>query len=106
MRSALHYFGESRSKEEIAAIVAQFGKDGVVTWEQYLDYVVTTLGGQNTKERLEEAFTLINQGHAARIENMKGYFSDEEIAYIMDNAPKDEAGNVDLRAWIHNTYNL
>jgi Ca2+-binding EF-hand superfamily protein len=106
LRSALHYFGESRSKEEIAAIVAQFGKDGVVTWEQYLDYVVTTLGGQNTKERLEEAFTLINQGHAARIENMKGYFSDEEIAYIMDNAPKDEAGNVDLRAWIHNTYNL
>jgi len=106
LRSALHLFGESRTKEEVAAIVAQFGKDGVVTWEQFLDYAVVTLGGQNTKEKLEEAFTLVNQGHAARIEFMEQYLSKEDIAYIIEVAPKDPEGNVDLRAWIHQTYGL
>ncbi len=104
LRSALFALGESRKKEEVEAIVKEFGSDGTVTLNQFMDFVVLALGGQNTREKIEEAFVLINQGHAARIEHMKDLLTEKDIAYILATAPKDPEGNVDLKGWIDQVY--
>lgn len=99
--NALFALGESRKKPEMEALMKQLANDqGEVDYPTYVDYLVKVIGGQNTQDKIEEALQLINNGPEARIELMAEVFTPEQLKYIQQSAPKDAAGNVDLKAWV------
>lgn len=101
LKSCLFAQGENRKKEEIEAILKQFGNDKKeIEFDAYVEYMVSVLGGQNTSEKVTEALTLINNGPDARIELMKDVFTKDQLEYINNTAPKTADGNLDMKAWV------
>lgn len=104
LKACLYSLGEEKTKSEIEAIMAKFGKNGKLSLEQFKEFMIGVYGDNDHPDQINNGFKLINKGEdvaiVARLENV---MEEEDIKYITENAPKKDKG-YDYVAWTQSVF--
>jgi len=101
LRQCLFSLGESRKKEEVDAVMKQYGDGKEILFDGYVEFMVTTVGDKSTKEDTVAGFHKITKGEeSARLENLSDVFDERQLDYIKNSAPRTADGRIDFRAWV------
>jgi len=105
LKQCLFSLGESRKKEEVEAVMKQYGDGHEILFDGYVEFMVNTVGDKSTKEDTLAGWHKITKGEeAARMENLADVFDDKQLEYIKNTAPKTEDGRLDFKAWVEQMF--
>jgi len=100
LRACLYSLGEEKTKSEIEAILAKYGKDGKMTFDQFQEFMIHLYGDHDSQESMNNAFKLIAKNdEVVTTDRLEHVFEEHDIKYISTNAPKKGDG-YDYRAFI------
>jgi len=101
LKQCLFSLGESRKKEEVEAVMKQYGDGKEILFDGYVEFMVNTVGDKSTKEDTVAGFLKITKGEeAARMENLSDVFDEKQLNYIRNTAPRTADGRIDFKAWV------
>jgi len=104
LRACLYSLGYERGGKEVDAIMTEFGaqegKERVMHFDGFKEFMIRQLGDSETKEELLAGFGMVSRDAAAgNNEWSDQVLKESDITYLRANAPKAN-GNADYKAWI------
>jgi len=101
LKQCLFSLGENRKKEEVEAVMKQYGDGKEILFDGYVEFMVNTVGDKSTKEDTLAGFHKITKGEeAARLENLADVFDEKQLDYIKNSAPRTADGRIDFKTWV------
>jgi hypothetical protein len=105
LRACLYSLGYERGGKEVEAIMQEFGaqegKERVMHFEGFKEFMIRQLGDSETKEELLNGFGQVSREAAAgNNEWSDQVLKEADIQYLKEHAPKAQNGNSDYKAWI------
>jgi len=104
-KDCIFSLGEAKEDEQVAKLMSEFGKDGKMQFDGFKKFMIQTLGNVKNKGAIQESFDILTGSKPlATVEQLSEMFTEEEIAYMKQRAPKREDGLIDWRAWVEAEY--
>jgi len=103
LRACLYSLGEEKTKSQIEALINEYGKDGRIQHNRFVDLMVTFYGNDDSKQQILDGFKLINRGEVALVDKLQRVMENEDITYITSTAPKKESG-YDYSSWTNEVF--
>jgi len=99
LKACLYSLGEDKTNHEVAEIFTKYGKNGVVTYEGFRDFMIDLIGDSDTKEEIIIGFNLINKGaEIGYVKNLQMVMKEGDLDYFTKTAPKLNDG-FDYKSW-------
>ncbi|EGG22160.1 alpha actinin [Cavenderia fasciculata] len=106
--SALRALGEELSEEQLAAVIAKIDSDnnGLVSFEEFVDYLTSTRKGADTVDSTRDAFKTMAEGNGFITEaQIRSAITDQkQVEYLLANIPQTDKG-YDYNQFVATLYN-
>jgi len=104
-KDCIFALGEAKEEGQVTKLMAEFGKDGKMSFDGFKKFMIQTLGNVKNKGAIEESMDILSGGKPlATLEQLSEMFTEAELAYIKQRAPKRPDGLIDWRAWVEAEY--
>lgn len=109
-RACLQSLGQDSSPADVKAALDIYDKDknGKISFDEFIDYMIKRLGDTNSKEEILDAFTIINQKEYAIPELLSAVvndttFKDEYVDYLKKEMSPQEDG-LNFKKWVDEVF--
>ena len=100
LRTCLYSLGEERSKADIAAYIAELGRNGSLSFEPFRELMVRLLGDAGNAAAMLESFQVVSRGQdTVTAALMSDLLSADDVRFIVASAPARDGG-IDFPAWV------
>lgn len=103
LKAALYSLGEEKTQSQIKEIMAEFGKNDVIEYAGFREFMIRLLGDADTKEEVINGFKLISRGEVGDFARLSDVLAEAYVQYIRETAPKSGEG-FDFNAWTDDVY--
>jgi len=104
LKACLYSLGEDKTNNEITEIFNKYGKNGVVPYEGFREFMMSLIGDSDTKEEILLGFNLINKGgNIALNKLMSLVMKDSDLEYFNKTAAKSGEG-YDYNSWTDDVF--
>jgi len=104
LKACLYSLGEDRTNNEVAAILSKYGKNSVMPFEGFREFMIALLGDSDTKDEIVLGFSLINKGgEIALVKHMQLVMKDADLDYFTKTAPKVGEG-FNYKSWTDDVF--
>jgi len=104
LKACLYSLGEEKNNQEVADILTKFGKNNIIPYEGFKEFMLGLLGDSDTKEEILNGFKLINRGgEVATVTLMELVMKEYDLQYFTKTAPKSGQG-YDYKVWTEDVF--
>jgi len=104
LKACLYSLGEDKSNKEIADILTTYGKNNIILYDGFKEFMLALLGDSDTKDEILNGFKLINRGSEfAKVDLMELVMKEPHMQYFVRTAPKSGEG-YDYKVWTEDVF--
>ena len=105
LKACLYSLGEEKGNAEIEKIMKEFGNNGEMSEDNFIEFGIRLYGDSDTQEEILAGFKLINRGEeVAHADKLEPVLADHDYKYITTTAPVLSPNTYDYVAWTADVY--
>lgn len=105
LKACLYSLGEEKGNSEIEKIMKEFGNNGEMSEENFIEFGIRLYGDSDTQDEILAGFKLINRGEeVGHADKMEPVLNDHDYQYITTTAPVVSPNTYDVKAWTADVY--